>query len=138
MRKCKIMEENDIQKQYQEILDMISPHLDGNPHKIFSKVGLSDRMFQLLCGHVSRLKFHAAKYEDLGFRDFNKEIFHPSSERDYYPEGVVLIRTDDDFWIEATLPYHPYATMNIKDICESLWPELKTETVKYHEDKVSK
>jgi len=126
-----------IQSEYSKILNTIAPFLSEDAHSVFNKTGLSEKMFQLLCGHISELKFYVPKYENLGFRDFNKEIFHPNSDREHFPEGVVLIRSDDNFWIEAALPYFSYVDMDIKTICESFWPELKDSQVKYKEDKIN-
>jgi hypothetical protein len=128
--------ENIIQKKYQNICDKLKPYMKGDVQKALVESKLMDEFFQLLCGHISQMRFHVADYNNLGFRDFNKEIFHPDVNRKEYPNGCVMIRSDDNFWVEAVLPYEPYVNQHIKEICEQLWPELKNESVKYHQDKI--
>ena len=67
--------------------------------------------------------YWTTKFDDLGWRDFNKEINHPGDNPKFI-EGCVGIRTDDDFWVVAVVPYE-YKIMDVQDIVFTLWPELK-------------
>ena len=55
--------------------------------------------------------------------DFNREIIRPGWQDDY-PDGVIGIRVDDDFWVVAALPYEEYKDVAIKDIVAELWPDV--------------
>lgn len=55
--------------------------------------------------------------------DFNREI-HPPGTYDEYPDGVVAIRMDDDFWTCAVLPWE-YHIKSVEEIVYELWPELR-------------
>ena len=54
--------------------------------------------------------------------DFNREIY-PPGEHPKFPNGVVGIRTDDDFWAVATLPY-AYLETPLADLVKALWPDV--------------
>lgn len=55
----------------------------------------------------------------MSFDDFNKEIYPPGYDEDF-PTGCVGIRVDDDFWVEAVLPYK-FKDLTIQDLCDVLW-----------------
>ena len=57
--------------------------------------------------------------------DFNREL-HPPGTYDEYPDGVVGIRMDDDFWACAALPWE-YHNKPVEEIVYELWPELKND-----------
>lgn len=57
---------------------------------------------------------------DLPGIDFNREIIAPGSE--YFPDGAVGIRVDDDFWSVAALPYS-YLDTPLEEIVKNFWPE---------------
>ena len=54
--------------------------------------------------------------------DFNKEILKPGI-RDDFPDGIIGLRVDDNFWQVAALPYEcvEYST---EEIVQFLWPGL--------------
>lgn len=130
------MIQSDTQKEYKEICDKLRPFMLEQVEQVLDETGLQNKLFSLLCGHISKTRFYTNDYENLGFRDFTKEIISPDSSRDKYPNGCVVIRTDDGFWIDAVLPYELYFNRDIRDICESIWPELKKEKVTYHKDEI--
>jgi hypothetical protein len=61
-------------------------------------------------------------FTDPATMDFNREMFAPG-EHEKYPEGVIIIRTDDDFWAAASLPWK-FKDIGIISLVYSLWPEL--------------
>ena len=67
--------------------------------------------------------------------DFNKEICPPGTiER--FPEGVVGLRTDDNFFTVGAIPYE-FRDLSIKDIAETLYAELyDTQEFSYNEDQM--
>lgn len=71
--------------------------------------------------------------QDLPFNDFNKEIFIPGSNKSY-PDGVVGIRVDDNFWAVAALPYE-FKDFSIKQIVEVFWPG-EFENAEFHPDEI--
>jgi hypothetical protein len=54
--------------------------------------------------------------------DINREMFPPGSNA-RYPEGVVGIRTDDDFFCAAALPWR-YRDLPASVIAPILWPDV--------------
>jgi hypothetical protein len=54
--------------------------------------------------------------------DFNREIIEPGN-REKYPDGALLIRVDDNFWVAAALPLETYRDKPLKEIVEELWPQ---------------
>jgi len=79
------------------------------------------------------------------FDDFNKEIFHPGyldqkshnrlhSLIETYANnnGITLIRSDDNFWVESVLPYK-FKDLSIQEIVHVLWPNLSSTAI-YHGD----
>jgi hypothetical protein len=64
------------------------------------------------------LQFYWIDDQMFDVMDYNKEIVTPCSS---YPDGAVGIRFDDDFWINAVLPYK-YRELSVETICETLWP----------------
>lgn len=62
--------------------------------------------------------------------DFNKEIVIPGVS-ETYPEGAVGIRTDDNFFAVAVIPYE-YRDTSVQDIVEVLFSD------RYEEEDVSK
>lgn len=61
--------------------------------------------------------------QELGFGYFNKELVGPGILPDY-PEGAVGIRSDDDFWIEAILPWR-FHKLSLQEIVGVLWPDVE-------------
>lgn len=61
-------------------------------------------------------------WENLPFRDFNRELCPPGTD-EMYPDGVVALRMDDDFWVCAALPWE-YKDKTAEEIVKELWPEL--------------
>lgn len=61
--------------------------------------------------------------EDLPGHDFNKEIIAPGL-LDKFPDGVIGIRVDDDFWSVAALPYGEYINKPIEQIVAAFWPDI--------------
>jgi hypothetical protein len=57
--------------------------------------------------------------------DFCKEIVPPGSS-DIFPDGVVGIRVDTDFWAVAALPYR-FRDLPTPVIVAELWPEALKE-----------
>ncbi len=53
--------------------------------------------------------------------DFNRDLQEPGTNA-HFPEGVVGIRADGDFWSVAALPWK-YRTWELRDIIAELWPE---------------
>jgi hypothetical protein len=53
---------------------------------------------------------------------FNREIAHPG-DLPMYPDGVLAVRCDDDFWIVATLPYR-FRDLSIETLVSTIWPEV--------------
>lgn len=54
--------------------------------------------------------------------DFNKEIFEPGIHPKF-PDGVVGIRCDDDFWVVAALPYS-YKEVPVEKIIAEIFPHI--------------
>ncbi len=86
--------------------------------------------------HFLGTNFHFATGKNFGFNDFNKEIITPGSGskyvREQFPDGCVGIRVDDDFWIEAVLPYK-FKDLETPEIIEVLWPHFLSEAI-YNRD----
>lgn len=59
--------------------------------------------------------------DDLPGLDFNREIIEPGTH-DKYPDGVLGIRVDDDFWAVAALPLAEYRDKPLPEIVNELWP----------------
>ncbi len=57
------------------------------------------------------------------FNDFNKEVI-PSGKEIGLEDGVTIVRSDDDFWIEARFPYQ-FHLLTIQDIVAVVWPDVK-------------
>ena len=68
---------------------------------------------------------------DLPSLDFNKEIVEPGTHREF-PQGVIGIRVDDDFWQVGLLPYY-YKGIPIEEIVEEFWTDL-TSRATYNKD----
>lgn len=64
-------------------------------------------------------------HNDPPFLDFNKEIVAPGL-LDNFPDGVLGIRCDDDFWAVAGLPLE-FDELETPEIVEVLWPEFREE-----------
>ena len=75
-------------------------------------------------------KYHYAG-NDIPSLDFNREIAHPGVSKDY-PEGILGLRVDDDFWVVALLPYK-YIDLPIEFLVENMWPSLYKEC-SFHPD----
>ena len=60
--------------------------------------------------------------KELPSHDFNKEIIAPGLLKQW-PEGVLGIRVDDNFWAVAALPYE-FKNISIKNIVKTLWPNI--------------
>jgi hypothetical protein len=58
------------------------------------------------------------------FNDFNRDIIEPNTDEEI-PEGAVLVRNDDGFWIIANLPYDTYKDKTIQEIVAEFWPDVK-------------
>jgi hypothetical protein len=54
--------------------------------------------------------------------DFNREIYAPG-QHPKYPDGIIGIRTDDDFFIVAMLPWK-FKHLSLQNIVSTLWPEI--------------
>ncbi len=57
--------------------------------------------------------------------DFNREIVAPGKNENF-PEGVLGIRVDDDFWAVAVLPLR-FAELSIENLVEVIWPDIYPE-----------
>lgn len=68
--------------------------------------------------------YWAATEDELPSHDFNKEILSPGTNSSF-PDGVVGICADDDFWPVAALPYS-YRDTNVGALVASLWPGVKS------------
>ncbi len=64
--------------------------------------------------------FHYAADELPGL-DFNREIVEPG-DNETFPDGVLGIRVDDDFWAVAALPLK-YRDKPLREIISALWPQ---------------
>jgi hypothetical protein len=60
--------------------------------------------------------------DSIPFEDFNKEIYPPGVHPDF-PEGVLSIRVDDNFWQVALLPYR-FHELSMEYLAQILWPGL--------------
>jgi hypothetical protein len=58
--------------------------------------------------------------ESVPFCDFNKEIYPPGVHPDF-PDGVMGIRADGNFWQVALLPYR-FHELSMEYIAGILWP----------------
>lgn len=56
-----------------------------------------------------------------GFDDFNKETVQPGGSE--LPDGACGVRSDDDFWTEAVLPFR-FSALTIREIVAVLWPDV--------------
>jgi hypothetical protein len=57
--------------------------------------------------------------------DFNREFVQPG-EQAGFPDGVIGIRVDDDFWCVAAIPLS-YADVPLIDIVRILWPDYAAD-----------
>jgi len=55
----------------------------------------------------------------------NKEVVHPGVNEDY-PDGVVGVRDDDNFWAIAVIPYE-FKNLAIEEIASVFWPHERLE-----------
>lgn len=62
-----------------------------------------------------------ALQDDVPAHDFNKEILHPNKK---YPDGLLGIRCDCDFWVCAVLPYD-FRHHRIETLVKNLWPAIE-------------
>lgn len=63
-----------------------------------------------------------------GFNDFNRELC-PPGVMDTLPDGGVGIRSDDDFWTEAILPWR-FRGLPVQVIVGVLWPGIEDPVFK--------
>lgn len=61
-----------------------------------------------------------------GYSDFNRELC-PPGVLDGLPDGGVGVRSDDDFWTEAILPWE-FRSLTIQEIATVLWPNVEDPT----------
>lgn len=54
--------------------------------------------------------------------DFTREMYGPG-EHDKYPDGVIFIRTDDNFFIDAAIPWK-FKDVPIIPIVYTLWTDI--------------
>jgi hypothetical protein len=64
--------------------------------------------------------------------DFNREIVEPGVSQ-FYHQGTVSIRVDDNFWQVAALPLS-YRDKSIQEIVAEFWPDAKNPTYKPDSD----
>lgn len=57
--------------------------------------------------------------------DFNREFCTPGIAP-RFPDGALGIRTDDDFWEVALLPWR-FSALSIQDLVAVLWPQYAGE-----------
>jgi len=70
-------------------------------------------------------EYYALVTKQIGpFTDFNRDVIEPNTN-DEVPDGVVMVRNDDDFWIIANLPYNLYKGKTIQEIVAEFWPDVK-------------
>lgn len=69
--------------------------------------------------------YGAEKINELPCYDFNRELQAPG-QNPHYPNGVVGIRVDDDFWVVAELPWS-YRDWTLEALVDDLWPEIPKE-----------
>jgi hypothetical protein len=60
---------------------------------------------------------------DPHFKDFCKEIVEPGTNK-HFARGAVSIRTDQDFWIAAAIPYK-FRDVSCAEIVAALWPNIE-------------
>lgn len=60
--------------------------------------------------------------ETVPAHDFNREIMKPGQRPDF-PDGAFGIRTDDDFWAVAVLPYE-FRLIPLPEVVALLWPTI--------------
>jgi hypothetical protein len=58
----------------------------------------------------------------VNFRDFTKEVIPPGESKEF-PDGLVSLHVDDDFWIAAVIPYK-YRNNSTEILVRSLWPSF--------------
>jgi hypothetical protein len=63
--------------------------------------------------------------EGLPGLDFNREIFEPGTNENF-PDGVVGIRVDDDFWAVAALPFS-YVDKPLAELVAEFWAPYVSE-----------
>lgn len=63
--------------------------------------------------------------EGLPGLDFNRHIVLPGANEEF-PQGVIGIYVDDDFWCVAALPIS-YLNVPLRDVVEALWPEYAAQ-----------
>ena len=79
----------------------------------------SDFVYTMMQSVDKQYSYHP----NTGFDDFTKEICEPGDLVDV-PEGCVGIRSDDNFWVEAVLPYK-FKDLSIQDMVAVLWSDIK-------------
>ena len=62
----------------------------------------------------------------------NRELCPPGLNPEE-PEGVLVLRTDEDFWIDAVLPWK-YTGIPLNELAPLLWPAILTEGADYGND----
>ena len=65
--------------------------------------------------------------------EMNRELCSPGIHAGY-PDGVLAIRTDGDFWVDAKLPWR-FSELSLQEVAGVLWPDtLTADNVKYELD----
>lgn len=64
----------------------------------------------------------------LAGHDFCKEILEPGTNENL-PDGAVGIRTDDDFWIAAELPYR-FKDLDCATLVSIAWPHIENPIIR--------
>lgn len=78
---------------------------------------------ELLEWSKGKIKAEPYGYSDeIPSHDFNREMFAPG-QHPKYPDGVVGIRTDDDFFVVAALPWK-FKNLSVQNIVSTLWPDI--------------
>lgn len=63
--------------------------------------------------------------EELPGLDFNREIVEPG-KNEKWPDGVLAIRADGDFWVVAAIPLK-YRNVPFEHVIKALWPQYAEE-----------
>ncbi|HKF95122.1 MAG TPA: hypothetical protein VKB96_11100 [Gammaproteobacteria bacterium] len=61
-------------------------------------------------------------HDEIPSWDFNRELFAPG-QNPGYPDGVIYIRVDDDFWIVASLPWR-FLNTPLDEVVRVIWPSV--------------
>ncbi len=85
-------------------------------------------------GDLRKGKWWVCKSELPG-TDFCREIHKPGGNEDF-PDGVIGIRVDDDFWAVAAIPYK-FNLLPVQEIVETLWPEHVREATYMPDSRLS-